>query len=585
MIVKMKKIWLLCAASAQQRTLEALREMGVVHLNHVVFPEGEELEKARNTLKYVQRVLDELPENADALPSGGSAHEVIERVWGLIREREDLEEELESMRSEYARIEPFGSFQPALIEELQSHGIYVTLYRAGPEYVPAAPQGAVVHELKRDRSGVCFVVIHREAVDLPVRQVRVPEKSLNQLAEAISETEQSLEHNARRMNRYVGDRNLVLDIVDEVNDRIRYIEAHRGMGAEGPVVYVRGYLPENSVSAIEGAAAAHGWGYRIEEPAPDEQPPTYITNPSWVNLIKPVFDFMGIVPGYREVDISACFLFFFSIFFGMIVGDAGYGFIFLALTLGFRKKLGALSPYSVPLMVLMSICTMVWGVLTGTYFSMNAAAIGPLSSVKVNWLTEHDNLMLLCFLLGASHLTLAHGWSALRMMNSPQALAQVGWICNTWAMFFVVNAMVLGAPFPPFLLPLFITGVVLIAAFMTPLKKLKAEAFNHVMLPLDLISNFVDVISYVRLFAVGLATYAVGNAFNGMALGDGVNGFVAGLGAALVLFLGHTLNIVMAAMSVLVHGIRLNTLEFSGHLGMEWSGFPYEPFKRTFKEE
>jgi V/A-type H+-transporting ATPase subunit I len=100
---------------------------------------------------------------------------------------------------------------------------------------------------------------------------------------------------------------------------------------------------------------------------------------------------------------------------------------------------------------------------------------------------------------------------------------------------------------------------------------------------LDVISNFVDIISYIRLYAVGAASLSVAQAFNEMALGVGFHG-VAALGAALILFAGHGLNIILGAMGVMVHGIRLNTLEFSGHAGVEWAGIPFAPFKKREKE-
>jgi V/A-type H+-transporting ATPase subunit I len=113
---------------------------------------------------------------------------------------------------------------------------------------------------------------------------------------------------------------------------------------------------------------------------------------------------------------------------------------------------------------------------------------------------------------------------------------------------------------------------------MVKAKELKKEWPSFVMLPLDVIGNFVDVVSYVRLFAVGSASLAVAEAFNDMALAKGINGPVAGLIAAFILFGGHALNIILAAMGILVHGVRLNTLEFSGHIGMQWTGKKFTPF-------
>jgi V/A-type H+-transporting ATPase subunit I len=98
-------------------------------------------------------------------------------------------------------------------------------------------------------------------------------------------------------------------------------------------------------------------------------------------------------------------------------------------------------------------------------------------------------------------------------------------------------------------------------------------------LALNLVNSFTDVVSYIRLFAVGLATVAVADSFNRMALDIGFGSFFSGIAAALILFIGQGLNILLGPMSVLVHGVRLNVLEFCGHLNVTWSGFSYKPLK------
>ena len=146
-------------------------------------------------------------------------------------------------------------------------------------------------------------------------------------------------------------------------------------------------------------------------------------------------------------------------------------------------------------------------------------------------------------------------------------------------MYFLANDMVLGQAAPSFIWPLFIVSVALIVLFMTPVRQLKTEWFNHVMLPLNLVSNFVDVVSYIRLYAVGTASAAVAASFNGM-LAPMLGSWNTGLLAAVMLFLAHALNIVLSLMGVMVHGVRLNTLEFSGHVGLQWTGRPYDPFRK-----
>jgi V/A-type H+-transporting ATPase subunit I len=155
----------------------------------------------------------------------------------------------------------------------------------------------------------------------------------------------------------------------------------------------------------------------------------------------------------------------------------------------------------------------------------------------------------------------------------------------TWALFLVARLMLLGQQCPPALLiGLFGAGIVLILLFMTPVRKLKSEWINHAMLPLSLMSGFGDILSYMRLFALSMAGVQLAGSFNSIALSMGAGSVAGSIGMALILFFGHALNIVLGAMSVLVHGIRLNALEFSMHMGLEWSGQPYRPFARRGRD-
>jgi len=228
-------------------------------------------------------------------------------------------------------------------------------------------------------------------------------------------------------------------------------------------------------------------------------------------------------------------------------------------------------------MGILSICAIAWGVLTGSYFGIEDLP-APLSNLRISWLKKEEHLIAFSFLAGAIHLTIAHTWRLIRTINSTRAIGQAGWICIIWSMFFLSRFLILGIELPGWFSVLFVTGLVLITVFMTPFKLLKTEWADHVMLPFDVVGGFADLVSYVRLFAVGSASLAVATAFNELAIGDGIDSILAGFVAAIILFLGHGLNIVLCLMSILVHGVRLNTLEFSGHIGLEWSGFKYKPF-------
>jgi V/A-type H+-transporting ATPase subunit I len=274
----------------------------------------------------------------------------------------------------------------------------------------------------------------------------------------------------------------------------------------------------------------------------------------------------------------------------MLVGDAGYGLLFLGMSFFAKSRLKAVPAHVFTLVNIMSVCTIVWGVVTGSWFGLtNLESLGgglP-AAFTIPWLTGDNaagNIMLLTFLIGAVHLTIAHAWTFIRLYPSSQCWAQIGWILTTWTMFFAARSMVLLKDFPSVMFGVLTAGILLLVVFMVPPKRLKTEWVSLVMLPLNLISNFVDVVSYVRLFAVGAATFAVASAFNSMAMDMGFSGILTGLLSAFVLFFGHVLNILLAAMSVLVHGVRLNILEFAGHMGLTWAGVKYEPFVRRDDE-
>jgi V/A-type H+-transporting ATPase subunit I len=180
----------------------------------------------------------------------------------------------------------------------------------------------------------------------------------------------------------------------------------------------------------------------------------------------------------------------------------------------------------------------------------------------------------LCFTIAIIHLSIARIWSAVSKFPSTTAISDVGWLLILWGMYFMANYFVLNMALPPITKFLLSVGGILALIFMAPLK----EAFSTVpkqIIPffLSFIGAFTDIVSYIRLFAVGLATVAVADATNAMVIDLPL------IAKVIVLTIGHTLNLILAAMAILVHGIRLNVLEFSGHLSLEWTGFKYSPFR------
>jgi V/A-type H+/Na+-transporting ATPase subunit I len=595
-IVPMKEATLVTARSDQAATLRVLQDVGVLHLVEATTGGGDAVVITRARLESARHAAEVLATSAppaarrgrhreDAAPEQPSraAEEVVAEVGRLASRLEDLRHTREELERQRQRLAPFGSFDPAAVRRLADEGVGVRLARPALRRPPPPVADAVWIELHRDRHHLALALVgDRETVaaaEVP-DEVPLPEQHPERLARKAEEVERDLLRTREQLAGLGGARADVERWLRRAEDELRFEEARAAMETVGAVSVLRGYVPADEVGRLQALGRQRGWGLWIADVADPGAAPTLIRNPRWVRPIAPLFSFLGVVPGYGQVDISVPFLIFFGLFFAMIVGDAGYGALFLVLTELARRRLPTVSPRVIALLRVLSVGTIVWGAATGNYFGVQALP-SALVALRLEWLTQERNVMLLAFTIGVLHLTVAHAWNVARFINSTRALVELGWICTTWTMYFLARQLVLGDPFPSFAWILLGVGVVLIAVFITPWRRLRQEWFTHAMLPLNLVSNFVDVVSYVRLFAVGAATFAVAESFNALAASIGLGGILGGVVSALVLFFGHTLNVLLAAMGVLVHGVRLNTLEFAGHLGLSWTGHPYRPFART----
>lgn len=587
MITPMKKVSIVCLETDKQPALHQLRELGALHVIPRKDNTGDTLPAAADAVATAQLALDTLhafekPFQHECCKTTQDAEGLVTEVADLHRRRTHLEEQLGTLRYARHAQSPFGDFTPESIRELAAKGIVVKLYHTRDLASLAVPEGVQVHALSTDKKGTHLAAIGRGEFALEAGQFHLPAKSLSELDADISSHERQIEAINAELHALTPFKHLVEEELHRRQNAEQFAAVHDGMGHQGRVVYLVGFAPADSLPAIRSAAGDHGWGLKIDEPDADDAVPTLLKLPKWVTPIKAVMQMLAILPGYRESDISGIFLIFFSIFFALLIGDAGYGALFLAVTLFARYKKPKAPAYPFVLFGILSICTIIWGALTGNYFGISPQALpAPLQRLQIDWLTgqaARDNLITLCFLIGAVHLTIAHIWNTIALAPAVKALAQVGWIGLVWSMYLTAQNMVLGRPYPGFFLPLFITSLALILLFMTSPKDMKNDWIHHAMFPLSVVNCFVDIVSYIRLFAVGMASLAVAQSFNGMAADIGLDKLWTVPLFALILLLGHGLNIILCALGILVHGVRLNTLEFSLHKNIEWKGVPYRPF-------
>jgi len=590
MIVKMKKISLVVLDREKSESLVILRRTGVLHLT-TQDGGSEELSKLEEKKLLLERSLLLLPvvKGEQRKRAGGvkEALAIAQETARLIDEERLRTEEVERLSKEERRLSVWGDFNPADIEYLRQKNVRLQFLDLNPEHFAALPENLRYLTIEKTRYAVKIVVISLPGEsEADFQELTLDRMGLGELQELIKEKNSSIIKLHEELHKLAENRSFIEESIKKIDHTIEFERARAGMGIEQSLAYLNGYVPAGKVEKLKSTAAEEGWALLIEEPGEEDQVPTLIKNPPWIRIIKPVFDFLGTVPGYREFDSSFWFLLAFSIFFAMLIGDAGYGIFFLVMTLLARIKMRKALPEPFFLMFVLSFSTIAWGALTGTWFGSEYFA----QSRFLSWMVipsissfgaDPEFIMLICFIIGTVHLSIAHIINFIRNLPKLKAFAELGWLSLVWGMYFFIRFIVLQLPLNDIGLWLVGGGLFLVVLFAEQkgsfLKGLAMGLANLPLKLLDSISAFSDIISYVRLFAVGLATVKVAESFNGMALDIGL-GLPGGLAAALILFFGHLLNIAMGALSVIVHGVRLNMLEFSSHLGMEWTGVSYKPF-------
>ncbi len=597
MIVKMKKVSIVILDSRKESSLRKLKRLGLVHLEKINGT-GEKLAGLEEKRAFMEKCLYSLPD-----PVKSTKYEKytnIEELEKVALEIDSLSSEITVLNDEnlaclkeLERIALYGDFNPEDIRELDEKGIRIDLIQLSKDEIADFPMDNSF-VVARTKSGLTVAVVSRNGeyssdrihIELPeMSPVKMREKRLANLKK-IEELEESLK-------KYAGYPDALKSGMAVLDDEIYFENVRSGMNQAESLTYLSGYCPEEKIELLKSHAARNSWAVLVKDPEEDEQPPTLLKNNRVVRIIQPVFDLLGTVPGYREYDISIWFLLFFTLFFAMIIGDAAYGSIFLVISIIVSIK-GRKIPDGLKLFYLLSISTIVWGAMTGSWFGSDKLAAIPFLNQFIYEPVSNFNplsgnfIKLMCFIVGTVHISLAHIKNIIKKIKTAGALADLGWLSMVLGLYYVVLNLVLDAdiyPIPRYALYMIVGGLSLLVLFGQQEKGqnffigiLKGVA-NLFTTFLDSISAFSDIISYIRLYAVGLATLAISQSFNSMAAGIGGGpGIIA---AALILLFGHGLNIAMALLSVVVHGVRLNMLEFSSHLGMEWSGIKYEPFMES----
>lgn len=606
MIEKMKVVHIVTTASKKKQLISDVRDLGVIHFSQKENADHDITERFNDLSKKELLLKDYVTNKKEkGIVLGDEEFEkMYESVNEAVNSKDALLQKKNAAKAEIDRVEAWGEFSPSELKKLKDEGFDIHFYQMGKkEYELAASDETVkLIRLSSVDKMETVAVLGTMPDSIPANEFKPSNKSISELKEEIDECDLKL----KQCDKVLRDASKYLpsfaDQMLKTQNKENFSSMTHTAASDDDLVWMSGYIPVDELEAFKSTATEKKWAWALADPQEDDELiPTKVKYNKLARIISPIFDILGTVPGYHEYDISFWFLLFFALFFAMIIGDAGYGALFLIGTIVFIVKSKKTSDATLLLLVL-SVSTIIWGAITGTWFGSESAMNIPFFRAMVipsfaNYpqyfgvdpATQQNTIMKFAFVVGAAHISLACILSIRRKLKEKDLslVADVGWLIATIALYFMILYLVIGEKIK--LVPVAIAvGVafLLVVLFggMSPDKSfsqgLKAGLGNTFTVFLDTISCFGNVMSYIRLFAVGMASLAIAQSFNNMAAGFSGPLVVVG---GLIVIIGHVLNIVMGILSVVVHGVRLNLLEFSGQLGMEWTGIKYEPFKKNDK--
>lgn len=587
MIVKMRKMTFIGLNAEKEQFMKRLQQAGVTHL--ILPPEGAEPQELAKELQKVGEVKKFLARRApkERPAASGDAAAICVRREELAQQENRLAVELTQLRKERTLLLPWGDFAIADLELLRAKGLVVQFYRASARLLAALPLEGVFHLKAGDGPGETpFVTITREPVQLGLLPDKMPERGLAEVERLIAEREERQQAIQTEYNQ-LAQRLAVLERAEaELTDEVEYRRALLNTGGEleNRLFVLKCWSAATAEDLVKALGEDLTFFHYTEEPEDGDRVPVLLAN-------KPAFapgeDLVQIYshPNYADFDPSGIVFYSFAFFYGMIIGDFGYGAVLTLLAVWLHRKIKDPSPLAkrmIFLSYLLGGSTMFFGLITASYFGISLDPGNPLTKIMLMDFSTKEgqsHAMLVSIIIGMVHISIA----LIIKLKRNRDLPSLGWLLVTWSGLFVLQDYMKGAPIDPVAKWVMIAGFAVVILFTSDHKNFIIRILAGLNGALGAIQLFADVLSYMRLFALGLATMYMCQTFN--MLGGMTNDAVPYIGfifAALVLACGHAINIVLGIMGGVVHGLRLNFLEWYRWC-FEGDGLPFKPFRQIAK--
>ena len=622
MIEKMKKLYLLIYHQSKDAFLERLQKIGVVHLETGINIQTDAIQDIKNRLSKLDKckkiVLSNKTKKGKIVQKSvaGDIEKSLNEIENIEIKIGAEKSRLDNIGKEIDVLTKWGDFDPETIRVIEEKsGFKLKFFYANDKdydsIVSNISEDIFFEKILNEKSKVYFVAFYRNPASLEninASEEKIPLKSVERLkneAEFIKENIDILEKSKSTYAELIDDFD---KYKTDLEDNLQYNMANSSLRpeVEGKALFIQGWIPVKILKNVEEFLEKEDVAFIVDDPAEGDAVPIKLQNNAFNRLFVPITK-MHSMPSYGEMDPTPFFAPFFAAFFGLCLGDAGYGLILFicviaAILFGKNKKL---RPF-LYLGFFLSLSTIIAGIVLDTFFGFKITEITilPKTLKKAAIFTDMNTQMSFAIMLGVIQIVfgyLLQTISKIKFKGIKAGLQPLG------VFLLIIGVAILGVgyglkgdlsigPIPvkkiitsiPYdfnvAIALIVTGIILILLFNNIDKKIFVRPFLGLWEMYGIVTGVPgDILSYIRLFALGLAGGLLGGAFNMIAfmIRDSAPVGINYIGMILILLVGHVINISLSALSAFVHPLRLVLLEFYKAYGFVGGGKAYNPFRKS----
>ncbi|MCF8364580.1 MAG: hypothetical protein K9H16_02270 [Bacteroidales bacterium] len=595
----MKKYSMLIYHQAFRDFLKDLQKVGVVDIvDRGIAPDDEtncEIQRVQQfdrVIKILQSKLEkDSPEVTDLMPG-----KILKIVLQTQSEIDDLKQKIIVLEKHLKNVKPWGNFNPEIIDKLKDEGLGLRFFAVSQRKFNDKWLSDYNLEIISHVEGqIFFVIIQQsdEKMEIDADEVKAPERSAPDIQKEIED------YNAQIVsaNNYLGEHAQaylprVIQARSETENRISFdhVVKNANSESEDKLKIIEGWVPKSKMPELEAFLDENGIFYLAADPVKDEKVPILLNNGKFSRLFEPIGKLYSL-PKYGELDLIPFFAPFFMLFFGFCLGDAGYGLLFLIATTLLKPRMKPDMKRIMTLMQWLGGSTIIFGIITGTFFGMNLIELT--DQGKISWLVDVREYMLdsskmFYFALILGGIQIIYGMfikaaNQARQYGFKYALSTIGWIVLILGniFLFALSGVISSQINTVMLYIVFAISGVLILFLNNPEKNIFVNFGGGLWDVYSVVTGVMgDLLSYIRLFALGVSSAILGYVFNDLAIQmSGSIPVLSQLIFVVILLVGHGLNIFMATLGAFVHPMRLTFVEFYKNAGFQGGGKAYNPFR------